>query len=333
MKILITGNLGYVGDDVIRFIQKKNKKIQIIGCDLGLYPKTYVKKPYFKLTKQFHKDYRNLKNEDLKDIFAIVHLAAMSNDPIGNLISSETNKINYEGVKKITKLAKKNGVKKFIFASSCSVYGSAGSFIKNEKDKTKPLTAYAKSKINSEKFLKKTPGIQSYCLRFGTACGYTNQLRLDLVLNEFVFTALKYKKIKILSNGLPFRPMIHVRDMSKAIYACLRDKKTNHFNMFNVGISNFQVIEMANEVAKICKSKIIINPKASPDKRSYKVSFKKFNKFAGIYKPSMSIKKIIRDLIKNYKKNKIINLINYSNSKYIRLATIRKLIKKNKLNL
>jgi nucleoside-diphosphate-sugar epimerase len=333
MKILITGNLGYVGSELTRFILKENKKIEIIGCDINLYPNTYVKKINYKIKKQFIKDYRYLDDNDLEGVYAIIHLAAMSNDPIGKLITTETHKINYVGVKKIIKLAKRNKVKKFIFASSCSVYGSAGSFIKSEKDSTKPLTAYAKSKILSEEFLRKSKGIQSYSLRFGTACGYSNQLRLDLVLNEFVFTALKYKKIKILSNGLPFRPMIHVTDMSKAIFACLKDFKKNNYNMFNVGISNFQVIEMAKKVAKFCKCKISVNPKASHDKRSYKVSFKKFNDFAKTYKPSINIEKIIQDLAKNYKKNKILSLKNYSNSKFIRLATIRKLIKKNQLSL
>ena len=333
MKILITGNLGYVGSELTRFILKKNKQIEIIGCDLNLYPNTHVKKVNYNIKKQLLKDYRDLNNNDLHGVYAIIHLAAMSNDPIGKLISSETHKVNYLGVKKIVNLAKNNQVKKFIFASSCSVYGSAGSFIKSEKDKTKPLTAYAKSKILSEKFLKRTSGIQSYSLRFGTACGYSNQLRLDLVLNEFVFTALKYKKIKILSNGLPFRPMIHVTDMSKAIYCCLKNTKIKKFNVFNVGISNFQVIEMAKKVADLCKCKIIVNSKASHDKRSYKVSFKKFNDFAGIYKPTITIKKIIQDLMKNYKLNKLLSLRNYSNSKFIRLVTIRKLIIKNKLFL
>ena len=333
MKILITGNLGYVGTELTRFILQKNKKIEIVGCDLKLYPNTYVKKIDYEIKKQHIKDYRDLNDNDLEGVYAIIHLAAMSNDPIGKLITVQTHKVNYVGVKKIINLAKKNKVKKFIFASSCSVYGSAGSFIKSEKDKTKPLTAYAKSKILSENFLKKTNGIQSYSLRFGTACGYSNQLRLDLVLNEFVFTALKYKKIKILSNGLPFRPMIHVTDMSKAIYACLKDSRKTRYNMFNVGISNFQVIEMAKKVANFCKSKISVNSKASHDKRSYKVSFKKFNNFAGIYKPSTTIQKIIQDLAKNYKKNNILSLNNYSNSKFIRLVTIRKLIEKNQLSL
>jgi nucleoside-diphosphate-sugar epimerase len=333
MKVLITGNLGYVGSELTRYFLKKNKNIEIIGCDLNLYSNTYVKKNYSKIRKQIIKDYRNLNNHDLKEVSAIIHLAAMSNDPLGNLIAKETMAVNYLGVKTLIKLAKKNSIKKFIFASSCSVFGSGGNLIKTEKDKTKPLTTYAKSKILTEQFLKKQKGIQVYCLRFGTACGFSNQLRLDLVLNEFVFTALKYKRIKILSDGSPYRPMIHVIDMSKAIYACLQSTQKKMFNLFNVGISNFQVAEIAENVANLYKCKVTTNTKANPDKRSYQVSFQKFNDFAGSYKPSINIKKIIKDLGQNYKLHKLLNLKNYSKSKFIRLATIRKLIHKNQLNL
>lgn len=330
MKILITGNLGYVGSKFTEFIRKNDKNIEIYGCDVNLYRNSYVKKSIYKIRKQYAIDFRELTDKNLLGIDAIVHLAALSNDPIGKLIADDTYKVNYEGTKKLVNLAKKSGVKKFIFASSCSVYGFAGSAIKNESDSLKPQTVYAKSKILSEKFLKKITGIQVYILRFGTACGYSNKLRLDLVLNEFVFTALKFKKINILSDGLPYRPMIHVYDMSKAIYACLKDVKKNFYSIFNVGISNFQVIEMANKVAKFCNCKINVNDNVAIDKRSYKVSFDKFNKFAGIYKPSLNIENIIIDLLKNYKKNRISDTKNYLNSKFIRLAVIRKLLKRKK---
>ena len=166
---------------------------------------------------QYFKDVRDIAARDLSNINTVVALSAISNDPMGESFENPTYSINFTSVLEAAKLAKASGVKRFIFASSCSVYGEGGLTAKIENDQLNPLTAYAKSKINCEKELATIADndFQVVCLRFATACGYSPRLRLDLVLNDFVWTALSTGKVEVLSDGTPLRPLIDVTDMSE----------------------------------------------------------------------------------------------------------------------
>ncbi|MBT3668471.1 MAG: SDR family oxidoreductase [Opitutae bacterium] len=217
----------------------------------------------------------------------IIHLAALSNDPIGNEFDSDTLDINHCSSVELAKQASNFGVRSFVFASSCSVYGLAEEGPRNEKSPTSPLTPYARSKVLTERDLLETDlgSMQRTCLRFATACGMSNRLRLDLVLNDFVAAAYSSNEINILSDGNPWRPLIDVKDMCRAmVWAISRDSsEENQFLSVNVGTnaSNYQVRELAQAVARHIKNiNISINNDAPKDNRSYKVDFSLLEKLA-----------------------------------------------------
>lgn len=330
MNILITGNNGYIGPVLYKEIKKKFFNSKIFGLDTN----------YFKVKNfsdsQLTFDIRDFPNRIFKTKFkSIIHLASISNDPIGNRYEKQTEQINIKATKKLIDLAKKNGCKSFIFASSCSVYGKNGNISRHEKCKTQPLTTYAKSKILIENYLKKKAdkNFKVVCLRFATACGASPNIRLDLVLNDFVFSAITKKKIQLNSSGNAWRPLIDVKDMCQAmIYSMLHCNKIKRILIINVGSNsnNFKIIDLAKKVKNIFKNTSIEIKKQIHDKRSYKVNFSKYNKFKkGKYK-HQSIEKSILQLKKNIenlcKKN---NKINFS--KFVRLKVLEKKVKEKKL--
>ena len=307
MTYLITGNLGYVGPVVSEYLKKKYPERKIIGYDLGLFAnqtKGINYNPDLFLDQQYFADVRNFDENILKNVDHVIHLAAISNDPIGNKFEKITNEINFEASIDILKKSIKMKVKTFTFASSCSVYGHGSSLPRTEIDEVKPLTAYAKSKINFEETskdidLEKTTLTS---LRFATACGFSPRVRLDLVLNDFVASALKKKKIEILSDGSPYRPLIHVKDMARSIdWSSSRQNLNNDQNLFiNVGSDqwNYQIKDLAEKTSEIISGcSLLINKNASPDKRSYKVDFSKFNRLAPEHRCNISLDDAIDDLI------------------------------------
>ena len=183
-------------------------------------------------------------------------------------------------------LAKKAGVSKFIFASSCSVYGFGGQNSKTELDNVNPLTDYAISKINAENELMKISNLDFnvVCLRFATACGVSDRTRLDLILNDFVWNYINTGMVNILSDGTPLRPLIDVEDMSRAITWASTNEELKSFNVFNCGYNeaNYSVIEIAKTVTNGKEQSIIINKNAVPDKRSYRVDFLNFKRQADL---------------------------------------------------
>lgn len=336
IKILITGNKGYIGVELSKYLKSKyKKKIYIIGYDLNLFKGCEFSKDK-SIDKQVIGDVRQIKPKDLDSIDYVIHLAAISNDPMGNLFEKVTHDINFKASERLAKISNQKNIKKFIFASSCSVYGLQGKLQKKESSKLAPLTAYAKSKILSEKSFEKikSKNTKYISLRFATACGVSDMLRLDLVLNDFVTSAKFKKKIEILSNGKPWRPLITVKDMCKAIDWSIFEFDTKQkTSVFNVGSNewNFRVKDIAYEVKKAFKNvKIKINNDSPDDKRSYKVDFTRYKKLSKNYYPS---KKILDEILKLKKmlKNKK-NLNNFRSSKYIRLNHLKNLINKGKLS-
>jgi len=202
MKILITGNLGYVGSELVKLLRKTYPKAELIGFDIGYFSKNITNRdtaPEIYLDTQYYGDVRKFPDALLNGVDAVVQLAAISNDPIGNKFENVTLEVNYESVINIAKKAKKAGVKKIIFASSCSVYGFAEEDARTEESSVNPLTAYAKSKVLAERDLEPLAGddFTVTCLRFATACGMSDRLRLDLVLNDFVAGAISSGVINI----------------------------------------------------------------------------------------------------------------------------------------
>lgn len=306
MKILVTGNLGYVGPSVMQQLRKTYPDAELVGMDLGIFAHclTGVRAlPERLIDRQIFKDVRSVTKNDFDGFSAVVHLAAISNDPMGNSFARVTDEINCQSSIKIASLAKSAGVRNYVFASSCSVYGAGSEFAKKEEDDLNPLTAYAKSKIDTEVGIE---GLASEdfivtCLRFATACGFSNRTRLDLVVNDFVAGAITNGVVSILSDGTPWRPLIHISDMARAMDWAVSRESNCGGNMLIVNAGsdnwNYQVKDLAEAVAaEIPGTKVEINLTAPPDKRSYKVDFSKFKELAPDHQPLVSLVEAVREL-------------------------------------
>lgn len=312
--------MGYVGPGVVDRLRKSWPVAELIGFDIGYFASclTHVNfLPEVKLNKQYFGDVRDFPAEILTGVDAVVYLAAISNDPMGARYENITLDVNYKSCLKIAELAKANGVKSFVFASSCSIYGEAGDRPKSENDTLNPLTAYARSKVYAERDLASLADKNFIvtCPRFATACGISNRLRLDLVLNDFVAGAVVSKEINILSDGTPWRPLINVLDMAKAIeWAITRNRDDGgYFLAVNTGANhwNYQVREIAEAVADIIPGcKVTVNKNAPADKRSYKVNFDLFRQLAPNHQPDYSLKTSITNLADAFA------AINFSDTKF-----------------
>ncbi len=326
--------MAYVGSVLTASLRKKYPDCEITGFDSGFFASCVLDRNQFpesKVDKQYFGDVRAFPAEILKGIDAVVHLAAISNDPMGKEFEKVTDDINYQQTIDIAKKAKEAGVKNFVFASSCSVYGFASDYPKTEKDEVNPLTAYAKSKIDSEKGLQALANDSFIitCLRFATACGMSPRLRLDLVLNDFVASALSLGKISILSDGTPWRPLIDVHDMYRAIDWASQRKSDNggNFLVVNGGFNNgnYMVKQLAEAVKEqLPLTSIEINTNAAPDKRSYKVDFSLFKALAPDFQPEYDLKKSISSLIEGLQKTGF-NDGDFRNSYLIRLNVLKDL--------
>ncbi len=338
MKILITGNLGYVGSELVKLLRKTYPDAELIGYDIGYFARHITNRdcaPEMLLDCQYYGDVRQFPERLLEGVDAVVQLAAISNDPIGNKFEKVTLDVNYEAVIDIARKAKKMGVKKVVFASSCSVYGFAEADARTEESSVNPLTAYARSKVFAERDLAPLADdtFMVTCLRFATACGMSDRLRLDLVLNDFVAGAVASGEINIMSDGSPWRPLINVRDMGRAIIWGIERKTSNGGNylVINTGsnIWNYQVKELAYAINAILPdTRVSINKDAQPDKRSYKVSFDKFERMAPNHLPVYDLKTSIQDLVNGLKKIDFSDQ-NYRQSRLIRLYVVNELIEEN----
>jgi len=299
MRILITGNMGYVGPVLVRHLRNVMPRAYLAGYDSGFFAHclTSNELPERLLDAQRFGDVRAISAADLDGFDAVVHLAAVSNDPMGNRFTAVTEAINHRASVAVAQAAAAAKVKNFVFASSCSVYGAArDGRARSEADQLNPLTAYARSKIATEDSLRQLDlnGMVTTSLRFATACGMSDRLRLDLVLNDFVACALSTGQITVLSDGTPWRPLIEVRDMARAIEWALsrRDDAGGSFLALNAGSDNwnYQVKDLAEAVAvAVPGTAVSINTAAQPDGRSYKVDFGLFRKLAPDHQPRHSL--------------------------------------------
>lgn len=341
MKVIITGNMGYIGPCLVRHLRASYPDAMLIGLDMGYFANcltTVDILPECNVDVQYFADIRHLPEGALRNVDAVVHLAAISNDPMGNRFETATSDINHSASIELAKKAKAAGTKVFVYASSCSMYGSAEDSPRTEDSPLNPLTAYAKSKVASEKGLHELAeeSFRVTSLRFSTACGMSDRLRLDLVLNDFVAAAVSSKRIEILSDGTPWRPLINVKDMARAIdWAIQREVACGgEFLAVNVGSEkwNYQVKELAEAVAKVIPDvDISINKQAQPDRRSYRVNFDLFKKLAPSHQPEF-------DLISTIKEIKAglvamgFNDPDFRNSRFMRLRVLTDLLDRNLLN-
>lgn len=335
MRILITGNMGYIGPLVVQDFRERFSKAELIGFDIGYFAHCLTSPeilPEVLLDTQHYGDVRAVSDRVLQGVDCIVHLAAISNDPMGQRFASATHEINFTATCALAARAKKVGVKGFVFASSCSVYGSSDKGSCDEASETRPLTDYAQSKVESEQELHRLAdsAFRIRCLRFATACGMSPRLRLDLVLNDFCAGAVTTGAISILSDGTPWRPLIHVKDMARAFAWAVQHSlnHSQHFLMLNVGSDewNYQVKELAHAVALQCGgTKVTINKTAPVDKRSYRVCFDLFKKLAPDFQPKVSLQQAVMDLCQGVQGIDPQSLKNFHESDFMRLKVLQKL--------
>lgn len=341
MRILITGNLGYVGPAVTRQLREQYPNADLIGVDIGYFAHCLTNAPRMPetlLDTQHYADIRRIPPALLTGVDAVVHLAAVSNDPMGNAYEEVTFDVNYRAGVELARQAKAAGVRSFVFASSCSVYGFADDRPRSEESEAVPLTAYAKSKVLTEQALRPlaSSSFRITCLRFATACGMSDRLRLDLVLNDFVACAVATGRITVLSDGTPWRPLINVRDMARAIeWAVERDAQAGgEFLIVNAGsdVWNYQVHQLARAVADaIPGTQVSINREAPPDKRSYRVDFSLFRSLAPAHQPQSHLAGTIEGLRQGLTAIQFQDS-NFRNSPFVRLRVLADLRSRGLLN-
>jgi len=280
MNILITGGAGYLGQILVPLLQKNHN---VIVIDNLLYGQNKPKIPFIKGDISSLSD---LSNCFTKKIDVVIHLAALVGDEVCKLNSEQAIKVNKEATKLLCDICKKKKVKKFIFASTCSVYGYSEKEL-TEKSKTNTLSLYAQSKLDCEKILKRySHYFNVYVLRFGTLFGYSPRMRFDLVANTMISTAVNKGKV-IVNGGSQFRPLLYVKDAAKTIIRCI-EKKNKGFNLYNVVGENWRVIDIASKITSTLKAKIITTKKIV-DLRHYRVSNEKIKKeFFYIFFQSLS---------------------------------------------
>ena len=343
MNILICGNLGYIGPVLTKHLRLAIPICEITGLDTGYFSSRISSFGRIGDTychHQVYQDIRDVSTKFLTKFDALIILSAISNDPMGNKFEEVTNSINYLAVKKIIEPYVSLPNKRLVFASSCSIYGASEGDPKKEFDTLNPITAYAKSKVAVEKVLQKCnmgDGTTATSLRFATACGMSDRLRLDLVLNDFVASALINNRIEILSDGTPWRPLIHVKDMSRAIeWAIHRDQNVAApYLAVNTGSSlwNFQVSDLAKAVAKILPNcEVSINTKGQPDKRSYKVNFDLFKTLAPSHTPIYTLSDTISELVEGISEIRHLISDNFRASDFMRLHILENHLKNKRLS-
>ena len=340
MKILITGNLGYVGPVVCRHLRKALPGATLVGYDTGYFTDCCTVKSLEAADKpheQITGDMRDISPAVLQGFDAVLHLAALSNDPMGQKFERVTQEVNLEASVRLGHLAKEQGVRHFVFASSCSVYGLDDGSLKTEESQVQPLTAYARSKIGTEEALQLLANDRFVvtALRFATACGFSPRCRLDLVLNDFVASALSTGKITLLSDGTPWRPLIHVQDMARAMEWALsrRTDQGGDFLAVNAGSDtwNYQVRELAEAVAEgLGGLPVELNAQSGPDKRSYRVDFRRFRELAPHHQPQWHLASTVEELraglLPVIQKNMV-----FRDSAWIRLRVLSQLMDSGKL--
>ena len=328
MKILITGNLGFVGSHLTKILVSAGH--EVIGCDLSLFPDAVCTELAIP-TVQLIKDFRALTKEELNGVDAIAHLAGISNDPMGELNPGLTLKINGEGSVQLASVAKAAGIKIFTFASSCSIYGSSGDKPRTEKDLTNPLSEYAASKLFAEEGLAKIASndFHVYLLRNATAYGASPVLRTDLVANDLSAGMCANGVAEIRSDGSPWRPLIHCRDMARAFQEFIeQDPIQVSGEPVNIGFEteNFQVKDVGSQVQLTWpEGRITYKPGAVSDPRDYQVDFSLFKSILPNFQPETPLSRGIPEL------RKLLEAINYSKSdresmRYVRLNELQKRI-------
>ena len=328
MKILVTGHNGYIGTVLVPMLQADGH--EVVGLDSDLYERCTFGGDMPKV-RAMRKDIRDIEAADLEGFDAVMHLAALSNDPLGNLNPMLTYEINHKASVRLAQLAKQACVSRFLFSSSCSTYGAAGEQKLTEEADFNPVTPYGESKVFVERDVAELADddFSPTFLRNATAYGVSPRLRFDIVLNNFVAWAYSTGRVLIKSDGTPWRPIIHIEDISRAFIAVLNaPREAIHNQAFNVGRNdeNYRISELAEIVKEIVPGCEIEYAKdAGPDKRTYRVDFSKIMETLPEFKPQWDARRGAQELYEAYQKTGL-KLDEFEGPKYKRIDHIKKLI-------
>lgn len=330
MRVLITGHLGYIGTILTPMVQARGH--EVVGLDTDLYRRcTFGDEASLPSVPNIGKDVRDVERSDLEGIDAVLHLAGLSNDPLGDLNPDLTYEINYRASARLAELAKAVGAKRFVFASSCSNYGAGGEDLLDENSEFRPVTPYGESKVLVERDVSELADEQftPVFLRASTAYGVSPRLRFDLVLNNLVAYALATGRIYLKSDGTPWRPIVHIEDIARAYIAVLEAPREQVNNRaFNVGKTdqNFRIRELAEIVTKVAPDcRIEYAPDAGPDKRCYRVNCDRLCTEVEGYNPVWDAETGAQQLIDAYRQHGL-TLEEFEGPRYQRISHIRQLL-------